>query len=91
MTLMLPLLAFVFGTALVAAVAYALMPSRAVAIDRRLDELTLGARDDVEEKPRFQSLIGVLKRLGEKAPRSPRRWAACGCGWCRPATAATKR
>ncbi len=66
--MMMPLFAFVFGTALVAAAAYALMPTRAAAIDRRLQELTL-ARDE-EVKPRFQSLIGMLKRLGEKAPRS---------------------
>jgi tight adherence protein C len=70
--LMLPLLAFVFGTALVVAAAYALLPSRSAAIDRRLDELTFGRDVDVEEKPRLQSLIGVLKRLGEKAPRSPK-------------------
>jgi tight adherence protein C len=68
--LMLPLLAFVFGTALVIAAAYALAPSRSVAIDRRMDELTFGREADVEEKPRFQRLVGSLKRLGEKAPRS---------------------
>jgi tight adherence protein C len=67
---MMPLLAFVFGSALVAAAAYALMPSRAAAIDRRLEELTLGR--DREDKPKFQAMVGVLKRLGEKAPRSPK-------------------
>jgi tight adherence protein C len=66
---MMPLLAFFFGTALVAAAAYALMPSRAAAIDRRLEELTVSRE---EEKPRFQSLVGMLKRVGEKAPRSPK-------------------
>jgi len=65
---MMPLLAFVFGTALVAAAAYALMPNRAAAIDRRLEELTLGR--EREEKPRFQTITGVLKRLGEKVPKS---------------------
>lgn len=69
MTMMLPLLAFVFGSALVAAAAYAFMPSRAVAIDRRLEELTQG-RSDREEKPKYQAFVGVLKRMGEKAPRS---------------------
>ena len=72
MALMLPLFAFVFGSALVAAAAYALMPSRAAAIDRRLDELTIDREDVAEDKPRFQSVIGMLKRLGEKVPRSPR-------------------
>jgi tight adherence protein C len=67
-TLMMPLIAFLVGSALVAAAAYALMPSKAMAIDRRLEELTL-IRDE-EEKPRFKSLIGMLKRVGEKAPKS---------------------
>src|SRR4051794_4329651 len=67
--MMIPLLAFFFGTALVGAAAYAFMPSRAGAIDRRLEELTV-LRDDDDQKPRFQSLVAMLKRLGEKAPRS---------------------
>jgi len=66
--LMMPLLAFVLGTALVAAAAYALMPNRAAAIDRRLEELTTGR--EREDKPKFQAISDVLKRLGEKAPRS---------------------
>ena len=68
--LIIPLFAFLFGSALVFAAAYALMPSRAGDIDRRLEELTL-ARDE-EVRPRYQSLIGMLKRLGEKAPRRPK-------------------
>ena len=69
---MLPLLAFIFGSAIVGAAAYALMPSRAVAIDRRLEELTTGrVRDDGEEtQSRLESLVGFVKRVGEKAPRS---------------------
>jgi tight adherence protein C len=67
---MIPLLAFAFGTVLVAAIAYAMMPSKADVIDQRLGELTL-SRDE-EQKPRFQSLVGMLKRVGEKAPRSPK-------------------
>jgi tight adherence protein C len=69
---MIPVLAFVFGSAVVAAAAYALMPSRADAIDRRLNELTIDLGEGGEERPRFQSLIGMLKRLGEKAPKSPK-------------------
>ncbi|HEX7018413.1 MAG TPA: type II secretion system F family protein [Gemmatimonadaceae bacterium] len=71
MSTLLPLLAFVFGSAIVAAAAYALIPSRAAAIDRRLEELGVG-REGGPVKPRFQSVVGVLKRLGEKAPRSPK-------------------
>lgn len=67
---MIPLLAFVFGTALVGAVAYALTPTRAAAIESRIEELTLS--HDEERKPRFQSLAGALRRLGERAPKSPK-------------------
>ena len=68
--MMLPLLAFIFGSLIIAAAALAFMPGKAAAIDRRLEELTLGR--DEEEKPRFQSLIGLFKRIGEKVPRSPK-------------------
>ena len=68
MAQMIPLLAFLFGTALVMATAFALMPSRTAAIDRRLEELTL--TPDEADKPRYQSLVAMLKRLGERAPKS---------------------
>jgi tight adherence protein C len=71
--MMLPLLAFVFGSALVAAAALAFMPARAGAIETRLDELALGRGEmEVEEKPRMQSLVAMLKRVGERAPKSPK-------------------
>jgi tight adherence protein C len=68
--MLLPLLAFVFGSLIIAAAAIAFMPNKAAAIDRRLEELTLGR--DEEVKPRFQVLIGLFKRIGEKVPRSPK-------------------
>jgi tight adherence protein C len=74
-TMMMPLFAFLFGSALVAAIAYAMLPTRAAAIDRRLEELTL-TRDDEEQKPRLQSLVAMLKRLGEKAPRSAKEMSS---------------
>jgi tight adherence protein C len=67
---LLPLLAFVFGTAVVGAIAFALTPTRAAAIESRIDELTLSREDD--QRPRFQSLVGALRRLGEKVPKSPK-------------------
>jgi tight adherence protein C len=68
---LLPLLAFLFGSVLVGAAAFMLMPNRAIAIDRRLEELTTGrVRDDGEEKGTFDNLLGFVKRVGEKAPRS---------------------
>ena len=75
--MLLPLLAFVFGSVVVGAAAFALMPNRAVAIDRRLEELTTGrTRDDGDEKGRFDALLGFVKRVGEKAPRSPKELGA---------------
>jgi tight adherence protein C len=71
---LLPLLAFVFGMALVGAAAFALMPNRAVAIDQRLEELTTGRLRDDEDEPKgkFDAVLGLVKRVGEKAPRSPK-------------------
>ena len=75
--MLLPLLAFVFGTLIITAGAMALMPRRASAIDQRLEELMTGsARGEAEAKPRFQALLGVMKRVGEKAPRSPKELGA---------------
>jgi len=73
--MLLPLLAFVFGSLIITAGAMALMPRRASAIDRRLEELIGGDRE-AEARPRFQSLLGLLKRVGEKAPRSPKELGA---------------
>ena len=70
MVSIIPVLWFVFGTGLVLALAYALAPTRATAIESRLEELTM-PRDE-ERKPRYQSLIAVFKRLGERAPKSPK-------------------
>ncbi|OFW11704.1 MAG: hypothetical protein A3H96_03180 [Acidobacteria bacterium RIFCSPLOWO2_02_FULL_67_36] len=70
--MLLPLLAFVFGSLVVAAAAVALMPRRGAAIDRRIEELTLGRAPEEDGRPRLQSLIGLFKRIGEKAPHSPK-------------------
>ena len=67
----LPLLAFVFGTALVGGAALLLMPRRQALIDRRLEEL-MAPTDDETPKPRFETLVKVFKRIGEKAPKSPK-------------------
>ena len=74
--MMLPLLAFVFGSVIIAAAAMALLPNRAAAIDRRLEELASGRGIGDEAKPRFQRFIGIAKRIGEKVPRSPKEMGA---------------
>jgi tight adherence protein C len=69
---LLPLLAFVFGTTLVGGLALLLLPRRAAAIEDRLEEL-ITVRD-IEEPggSRVERLVGLFKRVGEKAPKSPR-------------------
>ena len=74
--MLLPILAFVFGTLLITAGAMALMPRRATAIDRRLAELAGESGAAPERRMRLQSLVGMLKRVGEKAPRSPKELGA---------------
>jgi tight adherence protein C len=68
--MLLPLLAFVFGSLIIAVAAIAMLPKPAASIDRRLEELMAGRATEVEARPRFESMIGFFKRVGEKAPRS---------------------
>jgi tight adherence protein C len=75
-TTLLPLLAFVFGSLVVAAAAFVLIPSRAAAIDRRLEELTAPRDAEAAERRTFKALLGFVKRVGEKAPRSPKELGA---------------
>jgi tight adherence protein C len=70
--MVLPLLAFVFGTLVITAAAMALLPRRATAIDRRLEELAVDRSSEENPTSRLQSLTGMLKRVGEKVPRSPK-------------------
>lgn len=70
MTLLLPILAFVFASLLVAGAAMALSPSAAVAIERRLGEVT-GApvRRRSQEGGYDKVVLDTLKKLGSMAPR----------------------
>jgi tight adherence protein C len=70
--MLLPLLAFVFGTALIGGVALLFMPRREL-IDRRLEELVT-TRDggELTAAPRGDALVKLFKRIGEKAPKSPK-------------------
>lgn len=68
--MLLPLLAFALGSAIVGAAAYALMPAREGAIDRRLEELTAAREGAEPPEPRLQALVAFVRRIGEKAPRS---------------------
>jgi tight adherence protein C len=66
-----PLLAFIFGSVLIGGAVFALMPSRAVAIDRRLEELASGRiREEGDVRQTFDKVTSFFKRIGERAPRS---------------------
>ena len=71
MTFLLPLLAFVFASLLVAGAAMMFAPRGAMALERRLEEIT-GARPMVEAEPSDvrRKTIEALKRLGSFAPKS---------------------
>jgi tight adherence protein C len=72
MALALTLLAFVFGTLLVIGVGLRLASPGATAIDRRLQEVAGGdSVAVVQPQPRFEAVVGALKRMGTKVPRSP--------------------
>ena len=69
--MLLPLLAFVLGSIIVGGAAFALMPNRAIAIDRRLEELTsLRPKEDGDDRRTADKLVTFFKRIGERAPRS---------------------
>jgi tight adherence protein C len=70
MALALTVLAFVFGTLLVTGVGLRMAAGRTSVVDRRLREVVGGAAPAVEMQPSFDALIGALKRVGNKVPRS---------------------
>ena len=72
MDILLPLLAFLFGSLIVSAVAMWMLPSRAVAIDRRLQEVTSADGETASDRPRYEAFIGWLQRVGERVPGSPK-------------------
>jgi tight adherence protein C len=71
-TSLLPLLAFVLGSVVVAAAALLLMPKKAAAIDRRLEELMPESATPAKDAKSFKAIVDLFKRVGEKAPRSPK-------------------
>lgn len=69
MTLLLPILAFAFGSLVICALGMLFMPDAAAVIDRRLDEVA-GRPDEGPVTTRQEALSTTLKRVGEKLPRS---------------------
>ena len=70
-TIVLPLLAFVFASLLVAAAAMALSPGSAAVIERRLGEITGTRVKQPIDAPYDRAVVSTLKRLGTLAPKSP--------------------
>lgn len=71
MVVLLPILAFVFASLLVAAAAMALAPSSSAAtIEQRLGEVIDSSDRHVEQSAYGKSLVEAFKRLGAMAPRS---------------------
>ena len=70
MTLLLPVLAFLFGSLLVAAAALYLTPNSAATIERRLGEVTGVAIGKTEDAQYGRAVVDTLKRIGHMAPKS---------------------
>jgi tight adherence protein C len=69
--MLLPLLAFLFGSLLIAAAALALSPASAGAIERRLGEVTGGRVKGPDADDGYGRVaIDTLKKMGSMAPRS---------------------
>jgi tight adherence protein C len=72
MAVTMTILAFLFGSLLVTAVALRLAARRTEVIDRRLREAVGDtSAPAVELQPSFDAIIGALKRVGNRVPRSP--------------------
>jgi tight adherence protein C len=69
--MLLPLLAFVFASLLVTAAAMAFAGHRNITLDR-LNEVTGLADRATAHRPRLEPMIGMLRRVGDRVPRSPK-------------------
>jgi tight adherence protein C len=71
-TLLLPLLAFLFASLLVAAGAMALSSGETATLERRLGEIQIGGPIEVrpEDTEYRRAMLDMLKRVGNVAPRS---------------------
>ena len=72
METLLPVLAFAFGTLVVTAAAYFVLSSKSIAMDRRLREVTGASHGAQADGSSSAQVVAALKRVGERAPRSPR-------------------
>ncbi len=68
----LALLAFLAGALLVGGAALGFANARSLAIERRLEEVTGRAALSAERPPRRRFGLGLLRRVGDRVPRSPK-------------------
>jgi tight adherence protein C len=73
---LIPLAAFAFGMLVIVVTGMMLMGGRTAAIDQRLEELSGFVERPEKKKARFEAVAGMMKRLGEKAPRSAKELGA---------------
>lgn len=71
MTFLLPVLAFAFASLLVGAAGLRLATRGATVVDRRLQEVTGALKPAPLPQPKLDGVVEVLKRVGNKVPRSP--------------------
>jgi tight adherence protein C len=68
--LLLPLLAFVFASLVIAAIAMRVSARQGTAMDQRLAEV-VGSREREEERPKFTAIKDAIKKVGSRVPVSP--------------------
>ena len=72
MTLLLPILAFMFVSLLILATAMIMAPRMPVAVERRMGEIAAGRAKYVPDgPPQARIVVRALKKLGNVAPKSP--------------------
>jgi tight adherence protein C len=69
--MLLPILAFLFASAVIAAAAIMLAPASAGTIERRLGEITGRDPNDATDPGYEKAFVDTLKRLGNAVPKSP--------------------
>lgn len=70
MTILLPVLAFIFASLIVTAAALALAPSSGSTIEQRLGEVIDHHGQQAEDSHYGKAVVGLFQRLGRMAPRS---------------------
>jgi tight adherence protein C len=77
-TLLLPILAFVFGSLVVTAITYAVVARSAGLGDRLRDVVGNAPHESVASDESTQQVAAFLKRIGERIPKSPKEMGKLG-------------